>query len=108
MLRLLASSHAVQRARERLGWSRAALRRMLERVVYAGLGPADCAGSLRLYLLASAEPGEDVVLRIYGAHVFVLSRDAGETLTLKTVFPLPPELRAFAARARRQHLALAA
>lgn len=103
MLRLLASSHAVQRARQRLGWSRSALLRMLERVVYAGLGPADCGGALRLYLLAATEPEEDVLLRVYGVHVFVLTRDEAETLTLKTVFPLPPELRPFATRARRYY-----
>jgi hypothetical protein len=109
MIHLAATDHAARRARQRLHWNRAALVRMLERIVYTGLSREDCTGALARFLGQKLrEPGL-LTVRVYGEHLFLFARhDEGRTLNLLTVYPLPPEHRAAARRAQRQLLALAA
>lgn len=109
MLQLAATDHACQRARQRLNWNRAALERMLERIVYTGIALDDCTGALARFLEQKLHDPRHQTLRVYGEHLFVFARhDDGRTLHLLTVYPLPTEHRAAARRAQRQLLALAA
>lgn len=101
MLQLCPSPHAIVRAKERAGWCRQSLARMLERALYDGLEAAECAGALRRYLVALPEGGPSRFARIYGEHVFIFGRDGTpDSATLVTILHLPHALRAAARRAR--------
>jgi hypothetical protein len=109
MLQLAATDHACQRARQRPNWNRAALERMLERIVYAGIAVDDCTGALARFLEQKLHEPHRQILRVYGEHLYVFARhDEGRALNLLTVYALPPEHREAARRVRRQCLALAA
>ena len=108
MITLLASCHANERARERIGWHRRTLDRMLERVFYDGLGPTDCQGRLNEFMAASVTAEACALTRIYGEHLFIFASDQPNVVVLKTVYPLPAQLKSTAHRARYRHNALAA
>ena len=102
MLRLCPSPHAVARAKERAGWCRHALARMLERALYDGLEAAECGRALRSYLAAIPAEAHGRFARVYGQHVFIFGKDGTpDTATLVTVLHLPHELRSAAQRARQ-------
>ena len=112
MLHLVATTHACQRARERLSWHARTVSRMLERVFYFGAGAADCPRPLQRYLdTLPHEPGQNVI-RVYGQLVFIFARDQDTaTALLLTVYALPAPYRASAQHAQRRPragLALAA
>ena len=107
MVKLLASHHARERARQRIGWHRRTLDRMLERVFYDGLGPEDCSRRLGEFVAATVNTAAGLS-RIYGEHLFLFTRDHADEVVLLTVYPLPSELKSAAHRARRQQNALAA
>lgn len=109
MLHLTLSPHALDRAKERAGWSRRTLERMLVHVVYDGLAADECAGALRHYLSGLPDGGPTRFVRVYGEHVFVFAREASpNAANLVTVLHLPLPLRAAARRARAQRDPLAA
>lgn len=89
------TQHAIERAKERLGWNEATLRRMLPKVVARGVDYRDTRGKLRRYLDGQAclhHKGN--ATRIHGHHIFVMQ---GEVLV--TVYELPKEFRNAAASA---------
>ena len=94
MIQLAATTHAYQRARERTGWNRAALLRMLDRIFYFGVRADSPRKKLRDFL--SNLPGDyaDRDARAYGEHVFVFAHDAPGEAVLVTVLPLPHDIRA--------------
>ena len=108
MIKLLATRHACDRARERIRWHRRTLARMLERVFYDGLGPEDCSRRLHDFIAAKTDATPAGLTRIYGEHLFVFTRDRPDEVVLLTVYPLPPEFRSAARHARHHQHALAA
>ncbi len=106
ILAVVTTTHARDRARERIKWHRRTLDRMLDRIVYAGLSPDDCSGELHRYLASICSAAERTV-RVYGEQVYVFARDQ-EALVLITVLQLPRTLRSASRRAIKQLLALAA
>jgi len=108
MITLLATHHANERARERIGWHRRTLDRMLERVFYDGLGPCDCPSRLHEFIAASVTAEACALTRIYGEHLYIFTRDQPNVVVLKTVYPLPAALKSTAHRARHRHNVLAA
>jgi len=108
MITLLATNHANERARERIGWHRRTLDRMLERVFYDGLGLGDCPRRLHEFIAASVTAEACGLTRIYGEHLYVFASDRPNVVVLKTVYPLPAALKLTAHRARDRHNALAA
>jgi hypothetical protein len=108
MITLLATHHANARARERIGWHRRTLDRMLERVFYDGLGLGDCPRRLHAFIVASVTAEISGLTRIYGEHLYVFARDQPNVVVLKTVYALPAGLKSAAHRARHRHHALAA
>ena len=108
MITLLATHHANERARERIGWHRRTLERMLERVFYDGLGLGDCPRRLHEFITANVTSDACGLTRIYGEHLYVFASDQPNVVVLKTVYPLPAALKSTAHRARDRHNALAA
>lgn len=86
------TDHAVERAKERCGWNRAALLRMATRAQECGVCGNDVAGSLRRYLdkLAITHPGKHA--KIHGCWIFIFG---GRVLV--TVLELPHQFRRAAA-----------
>lgn len=102
MVQFVLTEHAIERAKERAGWSRAALWRMLERVYYDGLSASAPARRIRQFLAAFQESNPSRVARTYGEHVFIFARgDHPNETILVTVLSLPHELRSAAREARR-------
>ncbi len=109
MLQLCPSSHAVVRAKERAGWCRHALARMMERALYDGLGAGECGRALRSYLTTITAEVPTRFARVYGQHVFIFGKEGTPgTATLVTVLHLPHELRSAAQRARQSRYRLVA
>ena len=108
MITLLATHHANERARERIGCHRRTLDRRLERVFYDGLGLGDCPRRLHEFIAASVTAEARGLTRIYGEHLYVFASDQPNVVVLKTVYPLPAVLKSTAHRARDRHNALAA
>ena len=108
MVQLIATDHACQRARERLRWHHRTLVRMLERVFYDGLGPKDCSRRLHAFVAAKTAAKPAGLVRIYGEHLFLFTRDDPDEVVLLTVYSIPSELRTAAHQARRNQHALAA
>lgn len=107
MIHLAITDHAFERARERAGWNRGALSRMLERVSYDGVAASTPCRKIREFLRHYQDESPGRFARAYGEHVFLFARDAAaDTAVLVTVLPLPHELRRPAHDAR--HLATAA
>jgi hypothetical protein len=100
MIQLAATTHAFQRARERTGWNRNALIRMLDRIFYFGIRADSPHKKLRDFL--SNLPGDyaDRDARAYGEHVFVFAHDAPGEAVLVTVLPLPHDIRSALAAER--------
>ena len=108
MIKLLASLHAREGARQRIRWHHRTLERMLERVFYDGLGPEDCSRQLHDFVASKTEANPAGLTRIYGEHLFLFTRDLPDEVVLLTVYPLPRELKPAAHQARRNQHALAA
>jgi len=94
MVQLAATTHAYQRARERTGWNRAALQRMLDRIFYFGVSANSPHKKLRDFLSNLPGDNADRDARAYGEHVFVFAHDAPGEAVLVTVLPLPHDIRA--------------
>ena len=102
MIHFAVTDHAFERAKERAGWSRSALCRMLERVFYDGVAASTPCGKIRKFLRHYQEEWPGRFARAYGEHVFLFARGgAYDESVLVTVIPLPHELRAAARDARR-------
>ena len=102
MINFAITDHAFVRAKERIGWNRPALSRMLERVFYDGVAASTPHKKIRNFLgyYQKQEPGR--IARAYGEHVFLFARDAAaDAAILVTVFPLPHDMRRPAREARR-------
>ena len=108
MITLLATHHANERARERIGWHRRTLDRMLERVFFDGLGLGDCPRQLHEFIAAKVTSEVSGLTRIYGEHLYVFASAEPNVVVLKTVYPLPAALKPAAHRARNRYNALAA
>lgn len=83
------TDHAFARAKKRLGWNAAALKRMVDKALNQGITHAQTSGRLKRYLdklYLSHENGTK--LRLYGEHVFIFSDSA-----LITVLHLPNRMR---------------
>lgn len=81
------TDHAIERAKERLGWNRAALVRMMGKVLAEGLPQRETRGRLRRYLDAmSRDHRKGDGNRIWSNHLFVIQGG-----TLVTVIELPKE-----------------
>jgi hypothetical protein len=94
MIQLAATTHAYQRARERTGWNRNALQRMLDRIFYFGVSANSPHKKLRDFLRNLPGDYADRDARAYGEHVFVFAHDAPGEAVLVTVLPLPHDIRA--------------
>lgn len=109
MLFLQFSPHGRARARQRAGWSRQALQRMLEHVVFDGLDATECTGALHRYLATLPQRKPNRFVRVYGEHIFVFGRESTpDVATLVTVLHLPHPFRAVARRAREMRHFMAA
>lgn len=103
-MKLVLTDHAIERARQRLGWNRSTLRRMMHKVTSRGLGTKHTRGSLRRYLVEHR--GDGVAIRTYGEHLFIFRWDpAAEALCLVTVWQIPLPLRPALRRATLRALA---
>jgi len=109
VIKLIPTRHAVLRAKERTGWCRHTLERMLERVYYFGLGAEVRSGHLRDYMEKVSFNEKASVVRLYGDHLFVFGHGCqSDEMALITILHLPVDLRTLAHRARAKSLALAA
>ena len=100
-MKVILTEHAIERARQRLGWRPATTRRMIARVADRGLGIKRTRGALRRYLEQKRAPG--VALWTYGEHVFVFRwEETTRSLYLVTVWQLPLPLRPALRRAFAQ------
>lgn len=105
MLTLIPTRHAVQRAKDRTGWGRHALERMLDRIFYLGLCPDDCCPRLRDYLTSVGFSESAPFVRLYGDHVFIFGRSSQpDELSLITILHVPLDLRSLAHRSRTRAL----
>ncbi len=103
MIHFAVTDHAVERARERAGWGRSTLCRMLERIFFDGVAASTPCRKIREFLRSfqDQEPGR--YARAYGEHVFLFARGgATDEAVLVTVLSLPHEFRAAARDARRR------
>lgn len=91
----LATNHAQQRSKERLGFSKSTTERMADKALREGLRAADTSGRLRRHLdgMGMAHGTTPV---IYGEHIYVFSSDRA----LITVLYLPVSLRLAAQKAK--------
>ena len=102
MIHLFASDHALVRARERAGWHRSTVYRMLERIFFDGVPPSTRRRKLREFLIQYEAEEPNRFARAYGNHVFLFARGhAADEAVLVTVLPLPFELRDVVCAARR-------
>lgn len=95
------TEHAIERARQRLGWSATSLQRMTDRVLGFGLSSGNAPVPVRRYMQAR-EAEDGTLVRSYGEHFFVFQRgeDLG-ALSLITVWQVPLELRSLLRRSRK-------
>lgn len=103
MIHFVITDHAFERARERAGWKRPTLARMLERIFFDGVAASTPCRKIREFLrhYQEREPGR--YARAYGEHVFLFARGhADDEAVLVTVLPLPHEFRVAARDARRR------
>lgn len=100
-MNLCLTDHALQRARQRLGWKPATLCRMIPRVLRCGLWGNRTPAALQPWLGgATTGPASDVAVA-FGHHRFVFALDtARDAMVLKTVVPLAPEQRRIVDRRR--------
>lgn len=109
MIKLTSTPHAIQRARERAGWGRRTLDRMLERIFYDGLGASDCRGFLGEYLAVVKARDVARFARVHGEFVFIFARERSpDEVALVTVLNLPGHLRDLATRLRARRRVLSA
>lgn len=102
MTQFAITDHAFERARERVGWTRPTLARMLERVFHDGVTANTPKNKIREYLHRHQAESPGRVARAYGEHVFLFNREpTADAAVLVTVFPLPHGLRRPARDARR-------
>ncbi len=102
MIQLAITDHAFERAKERVGWNRSALARMLERVFYDGIAATTSCKRVSEFLSSYEVPDPSRFARAYGEHVFLFTRtDAPDSAVLVTVLRLPHELREPIRAARR-------
>ena len=102
MIHFAVTEHAAERAKERAGWRRSTLCRMLERIFFDGVTastPCRKIGEfLRHYQMET--PGR--YARAYGEHVFLFSHGiVPDEEILITVLSLPHDQRSAARKARR-------
>ena len=91
----LITNHAEERAKERLGWNRAALNRMADKALNEGIAHSQTRGRLNRYLTKlylNHRKGNNN--RVYGEHVFIFHNEV-----LITVVLLPREIRRAAIKA---------
>lgn len=103
MIHFAVTDHAVERAKERAGWGRPTLCRMLERIFFDGVAASTPCRKIREFLLSfqAQEPGR--YARAYGEFVFLFARGySADEAVLVTVLQLPHDLRAAARDARRR------
>ena len=81
---MIPTTHSYKRAKERLGWSKATLDRMVEKAFDEGLAYSDTKGRLRKYIDKRFKFGE---VRIYAEHIFFFNGDV-----LITVYRLDNKL----------------
>lgn len=82
------SEHAYQRARERLGWNRDALKRMFPRILEKGKRHSDTKGNLYKYLSGEFSTHRASDVRIYGENLFFFR---GKSLA--TIYQIPNSLK---------------
>ena len=95
------SDHAIERARQRLGWSARSLRRMASRVVSVRRSADEISGVLHRYL-EEQEFSSGALARSYGENLFIFQRSTAGELTLVTVWQLPAEVRGVLRRRREK------
>ena len=102
MIHLAITDHAFERAKERAGWNRSALSRMVERVFFDGVAASTPCRKIREFLRHYQQEDPSRFARAYGEFVFLFTRgNAADAAILVTVLPLPHELRQAAREARR-------
>ncbi len=102
MIQLAISDHAVERAKERAGWNRSSLGRMLDRIFYNGISTDTPCRKIRGFLLGYQTQDLSRFARAYGEHVFLFRRGSQrDEAILVTVLQLPHELRLAAHEAKR-------
>jgi len=85
---VIVTNHAEDRAKERLGWNKHAIKRMAERAYETGISHADTDGKLRKYfdkLFLMEHQANNV--RIYGQVVYLFSDNR-----LITLFMIPKNI----------------
>ncbi len=77
------TSHSEKRARQRVGFSRKALKRMLDRVWEKGLKIAELSEEERLLVQRKVRPEQAEYVRVYAGYIYII-----ESSRLITVFPM--------------------
>jgi len=82
---LHSTKHAKKRARERFGWNKGVLKKMMWRAFYEGIDHKETTGSLKRYLEAQyAKKCEADNIRIYGHNIYIFAENV-----LITVYRIP-------------------
>jgi hypothetical protein len=82
------SSHAYERAKDRLSWGKDTVDRMSERAWVTGVTPSDIKGRLKSYLDGKLNSYVGIEhLRIYGEYIYFYAHDC-----LVTIYRLPSDL----------------
>ena len=74
------TEHAYKRAKERCGWNKGSIERMISRVIEKGINIKDVKGSLRPWAEVKLEQGGFAESRIYAETLFVIRN--GRLITL--------------------------
>lgn len=91
--------HGEDRANERVGLNKKALKRLMPRVLKNGVMRAEVTGSLRRYLdklFLKYKSGNNI--RVYGEHIYII-----QNRTLITVLPLPTKYKTLIKKQNAKH-----
>lgn len=81
------SNHAYERVKERFGWSKDVLDKMMDRVFEKGISHSQTKTHLHKYISGLMLRHGSSNVKIYGENIFFFKRD-----TLTTLYRLPNEL----------------
>ena len=87
LMRIKISNHAYERAKDRFGWSKDVLNKMMDRVVEKGISNSQTKTHLHKYISGLTLRHGSSNVKIYGENIFFFKGD-----TLTTLYRLPNEL----------------
>jgi hypothetical protein len=81
---MIITKHAEQRTKQRVGLSRRALKRMIQKIVNEGLTIEQMSPELRFYVQSKIHPEDAAYIRVWGNNLYIIKGDH-----LVTVFIIP-------------------